>query len=49
VLHALASVLAWWRALLARQQGQDQRLLAHGQAIRRAATHATLSLWRILG
>ncbi len=47
LLHALASVLAWWRGLLARQQHQDQRLLAHGQAIRRAATRATLSLWRI--
>jgi hypothetical protein len=31
LLHALASVLAWWRGLLARQQRQDQRLLAHGQ------------------
>ena len=47
LLHALASVLAWWRGLLARQQRQDQRLLAHAQAIRRAATRATLSLWRI--
>ncbi|EQD73434.1 transposase for IS1330, partial [mine drainage metagenome] len=26
LLHALASVLAWWRGLLARQQRQDQRL-----------------------
>ena len=47
LLHALASVLAWRRGLLARQQQQDQQLLAHGQAIRHAATRATLSLWRI--
>lgn len=45
LLHALASVAAWLRGLYARQEQEDHRLLAHGQAIKRAVP--TLSLWRI--
>lgn len=45
LLHALASVVAWLRGLMARQAGEDTRLLAHAQAIRRQ--DRTLSLWRI--
>ncbi len=38
-------VLAWRRGLLASQQAQNQRLLAHGQAIQRAARARSLYGW----
>ena len=45
LLHALASVAAWLRGVAAQRDGDDERLLAHGQAKRRG--RRTLSLWRI--
>jgi hypothetical protein len=45
LLHALASVAAWLRAVIGRRDRDHERLLAHGQAKRRQ--RPTLSLWRI--
>ena len=45
LLHALASVAAWLRGQVACRDGEDQRLLAHKQAIHRP--RRTLSVWRI--
>lgn len=45
LLHALASVAAWLRGVVAAKDRDDERLLAHGQARRRK--QPTLSIWRI--
>lgn len=45
LLHALASVAAWLRAVIGRRDRDHERLLAHGQAKRRQ--RPTMSLWRI--
>lgn len=45
LLHAMTSIAAWLRGLLAHETGQQRPPLAHPQAARRPM--ATLSLWRI--
>lgn len=45
LLHALASVAAWLRGVVAAKDRDDERLLAPGQARRRK--QPTLSPWQI--